>query len=217
MNVTIIGAGRMAHGIGTRVLAGGHAVTIINRNPEHARKLADELNHARPGNGVADIGHLDALHDDIVVLAVGYGVNLELAHELAGTLAGKIVIDIANPVHFATMELATPAGTSSAEQVAAAAPGARVVKAFNTTFATTLVTGQVAGQPLDVFIASDDPAAKDRVAEIVRDGGLIPIDVGPLARARQLEGLGFLGISIQRPLGLEFQSAWKLLRGPQPG
>lgn len=51
MNVTIIGAGRMAHGIGTRVLAGGHAVTIIDRHPEHAQRLVVELNHARPGNG----------------------------------------------------------------------------------------------------------------------------------------------------------------------
>jgi predicted dinucleotide-binding enzyme len=83
--------------------------------------------------------------------------------------------------------------------------------AFSTTFAGTLVAGQVAGQPLDVFIAGDDPAAKQTLAELVQDGGLIPVDVGPLARAQQLEGLGYLGISIQQPLGLNFASAWKLL------
>ena len=130
---------------------------------------------------------------------------------MGAALAGKIVVDIANPIDFATFTLATAPGTSSAEEVAAAAPAARVVKAFNTTFAGTLVAGQVAGQPLDVFIAGDDPAAKRTIAELVRDGGLVPVDVGPLARAQQLEGLGYLGISIQQPLGLNFAGAWKLL------
>lgn len=129
---------------------------------------------------------------------------------LGAVLAGKIVVDIANPVDFATFNLATAPGTSSAEEVAAAAPTARVVKAF-TTFAGTLVAGHVAGQPLDVVIAGDDPAAKGTIAELVRDGGLVPLDVGPLARAQQLEGLGYLGVTIQQPLGLNFASAWKLL------
>ena len=75
----------------------------------------------------------------------------------------------------------------------------------------TLVEGQVADQPLDVFIAGDDPEAKQTVAQLVRDGGLRAIDVGPLERARQLEGLGFIGITLQQPLGLNFQSAWKLI------
>jgi predicted dinucleotide-binding enzyme len=84
------------------------------------------------------------------------------------------------------------------------------VKAFNTTFAPTLVAGEVAGQQLDVLIASDDAAAKRKVAQLVSDGGLRPLDVGPLRRARQLEQLGFLHIAIQQPLGLGFGSAIKL-------
>ena len=101
---------------------------------------------------------------------------------------------------------------NSAEEVAAAVlTGTRVVKAFNTTFSGTLAEGQVANQPLDVFIAGDDPKAKESVAQLVRDGGLHAIYVGPLVRARQLESLGFLGITLQQPLGLNFQSAWKLL------
>jgi predicted dinucleotide-binding enzyme len=69
----------------------------------------------------------------------------------------------------------------------------------------------VAGQPLDVLIAGDDEGAKEAVAQLVRDGGLRAIDVGPLERARQLEGLGFLEITLQQPLGLNFRSAWKLM------
>jgi 8-hydroxy-5-deazaflavin:NADPH oxidoreductase len=107
--------------------------------------------------------------------------------------------------------LATPPGTSAAEEVAATVPtGTRVVKAFNTTFSGMLVEGQVAGQPLDVLIAGDDEEAKEMVAQLVRDGDLRAIDVGPLERARELEGIGFLGITLQQPLGLNFQSTWKL-------
>ena len=68
----------------------------------------------------------------------------------------------------------------------------------------------MAGQPLDVLIAGDDKEAKEMVAKLVRDGDLQAIDVGPLERARELEGLGFLGITLQQPLGLNFRSTWKL-------
>jgi predicted dinucleotide-binding enzyme len=124
-----------------------------------------------------------------------------------------VVVDITNPVDWQTFDgLVTPPESSAAEEIQKAAPGgARVVKAFNTTFAGTLVEGQVAGQPLDVFIAGDDRGAKEKVAQLVRDGGLVAIDAGPLRRARQLEGLGFLGMTLQQPLGLNFRSAWKLI------
>lgn len=80
---------------------------------------------------------------------------------------------------------------------------------FSTTFADTLVAGEVADQPLDVFVAEDDEGAKETVAGLVRNGGLIAIDAGPLRRARELERLGFFGIALQQPLNLDFQSAWK--------
>ena len=148
----------------------------------------------------------------MVILAVYYPGPLEIAGELGERLSGKVVVDIANPLNETFDGLATAPGTSAAEEVAASAPsGARVVKAFNTTFSGTLVEGEVAGQPLDVFIAGDDDDAKETVAQLVRDGGLRAIDVGPLERARQLEGLGFFGITLQQPLGLHFQSAWKLI------
>jgi predicted dinucleotide-binding enzyme len=134
---------------------------------------------------------------------VSYPGTLELARELGERLAGKVVVDIANPLNQTFDALATTPGTSAAEEVAAATPaGARVVKAFNTTFSGTLVEGQVADQPLDVFIAGNDEGAKETVAQLVRDGGLRTIDVGPLERSRQLEGLGSLGITLQHPLGL---------------
>lgn len=85
------------------------------------------------------------------------------------------------------------------------------MKAFNTTFGGTLIGGQVAGQPLDVFLAADDAAAKATVAGLVEAGGLRAIDAGPLRRARQLEGLGFLHITLQFTLDTGFATAVKIL------
>src|SRR5258706_11673177 len=83
--------------------------------------------------------------------------------------------------------------------------------AFNTTFAGPLVKGQVAGQPLDVFITGDDDAAMGTVSQLVEAGGLRVIDAGPLAHAHYLEGLAFLGMKLQFTLRTQFQSAWKFL------
>jgi 8-hydroxy-5-deazaflavin:NADPH oxidoreductase len=213
MNVTIIGAGNMGRGVGHRLVAGGHDVTVVDRDSEEAGRLAEELEGAAEGGATAEAaGPGSELSGEVVILAVYYPGTLELARELGDRLADKVVVDISNPLNQTFDGLATAPGTSAAEEVATTLPtGARVVKAFNTTFSGTLVEGQVAGQPLDVFIAGDDEEAKETVAQLVRDGGLRAIDVGPLERARHLEGLGFLGMMLQQPLELNFQSAWKLI------
>ena len=188
-------------------------MTIVDRDPEEAGQLAEELRSAAEGGATVEASGPGAeLHGEVVVLAVYYPGSLQIARDLGERLAGKVVVDISNPLNQTFDALATAPGTSAAEELAEALPaGARVVKAFNTTFSGTLVEGQVAGQPLDVLIAGDDEGAKEKVAQLVRDGDLRAIDAGPLERARQLEGLGFLGITLQQPLGLNFRSAWKLI------
>ena len=206
MKVTIIGAGNMGRGIGTRVAAGGHEVEIVDRDPAEAEKLASEL-----GDLAKALEPGAPLGGEVVVLALYYPVIKDAAREYADRLAGRVVVDISNPVDTRTWDrLATPPGTSSAEEVAEIVPDSPVVKAFNTTFAGTLVAGEVAGQQLDVLIAGDDGAAKEKVAQLVSDGGLRPIDVGALVRAQQLEQLGFLHISLQQPHELGFASTIKL-------
>lgn len=79
------------------------------------------------------------------------------------------------------------------------------------TIAGTLVSGQTAGQSLDVFIAGDDPQVKERLAGAFSESGLRPIDAGPLRRARQLEGVGLLHITLQNTLGTNWMSAVKIL------
>jgi NADPH-dependent F420 reductase len=208
LDVTIIGTGNMGRSIATRLLAGGHQVTLLGRESAKSEELARELGGSV---GAGTVG--DPVAGEVVVFAVPYDAAAPLVRQYGEELSGKVVVDITNPVDWQTFDaLVTPPESSAAEEIQNAAPeGARVVKAFNTTFAGTLVEGQVAGQPLDVFIAGDDSGAKDTVAQLVRDGGLVAIDAGPLRRARQLEGLGFLGMTLQQPLGLNFQSAWKLI------
>jgi len=213
MNVTIIGSGNMGRGIGTRAVAGGHSVTFVDANPEVAEKTAADVKaSAKNGAKVSTAPLGEVQLGDVVVFAVWYGTNIELAKQLGNKLAGKVVVDIANPLNSTYDGLATAPDSSSAEDLAKAiANGAKVVKAFNTTYAGTLLSGSVAGQPLDVFIAGDDADAKAKVAQIVTDGGMRPVDAGPLSRARQIEGMQLLHIVTQGALGTNWGSALKIL------
>lgn len=209
MNVTIIGAGNMGRGIAGRIAAGGHAVTIIDAAPGKADRLATEL-RAAPLRGAIRSSAVDRpVADPVVVLALPYAAARDYAAANRAALAGRIVIDITNPLNATYDGLATRPGVSAAEEFAALLPESRVVKAYNLNFAGPL--SGVRGDAADVFVAGDDAAAKAIVLGLVRDGGQNAIDAGPLARAQQLEGLALLGITLQGPLNLGFQSQWKLV------
>ncbi len=213
MNVTIIGPGKMGRAIGTRAVAGGHSVTFVGKTSESTEEAAKEVQaSAKNGAQVSTANLEDVKLGDIVVLALWYGTNKEVVKQLGDKIAGKVVVDIANPLNSTYDGLATPPDSSSAQEVAdAAVSGAKVVKAFNTTYAGTLLRGEVDGQPLDVFIAGDDANAKDKVAQLVKDAGMRPVDTGPLNRAREIEGMQLLHIVTQSTLGTNWGSAIKIL------
>jgi NADPH-dependent F420 reductase len=213
MKVTIVGAGNMGRGIGTRLVAGGNDVELVDRDPAEARALAEELQAAAKRGASATALEPDSpFGGEVVVLALYYPSLAEAVAQYADRLAGKVVVEISNPIDFTTFDgLVTPPDSSAAEEVARLVPeGTPVVKAFNTTFGRTLESGEAGGEQLDVFVAGDDPDAKRKVIALVEAGGLRPIDAGPLRRARQLEHLGFLHIVLQEPLGAGFGSALKL-------
>ena len=107
------------------------------------------------------------------------------------------MVDITNPLNFQTFDsLTVPADKSAAAQIAASLPQSRVVKAFNTNLAATLASGSVGEVPVTVLIAGDDSQAKALLADVVTAGGLRAIDAGTLRRARELEALAFLQISL---------------------
>jgi len=152
------------------------------------------------GNTVQLIGHGDAqtpVTGEIVVLAVPYPAVGEVLTQRGDQLAGKVVVDITNPLNFETFDsLTVPADSSATAQLAAALPQSSVIKAFNTTFAATLAAGTVDQLPTTVLIAGDDADAKSLLADVVTAGGLRAVDAGSLRRARELEAMGFLQITL---------------------
>ena len=206
MDITIIGTGNMARGIATRALAGGHTVTLLGTELEKAQALAGELSgDVRAGT----VG--DPLFGDVVVLAVWYQALDDVLARYGDQVAGKTVIDITNPVDPQTYAPLTLEAGSAAQEIAQKVPGVKVVEAFNTTFAGSLLEGEVAGQPLDVFVASDDDEAKAKVRELAESTGLRVLDAGPLAVARQLEGTGYVHMAVQPGLGGTYASAMKIV------
>ncbi len=210
MNITIIGTGKMARGIATRLLEAGHQVTLVGHTPGKAETLADELkNYAKGGSISASLPN--TLPGEVVILAVPYPVLQSVVHQYIELLPGKILVDITNPVDFQKMELIVSDG-SAAEEIARIVPvNTRVVKAFNTIFAKSLLDGEVNCGPLDVFIAGNDADARSTIAKLTEDCRMHPVDVGPLMRARQLESMELLHMAIQSSNNLGFKSAIKII------
>lgn len=197
--ISIIGSGHMAAAIGGLAAKNGYTVEVMSRDAAKARALADQF-----GAGATTGTFGAAPAGDIVVLAVPYAVVLGVVKQYGEKLAGKLVIDITNPVDASLTGFVTPEGSFGAREIAKAAPAdADVVKAFNTQFSGALGTGSVEGRPpLDIFLAGDDAQAKARVSAFVESLGLRPMDVGPLLMARTLEHatlltLGLLGNSLK--------------------
>jgi predicted dinucleotide-binding enzyme len=184
-SVSIIGTGNMGAAIAHLAAKGGSSVQVLARDIEKSEGLAAQL-----GGTGGVIG--DAVTGDIVVLAVPYTALADLAAAYAEQWAGKTVVDVTNPLDFTTFSLIPASDSSAAAELAAAAPAANVVKAFNTNFGATLATGEVGGVPTTVLVAGDDAEAKQAVVDLVTAGGLEAADAGALTRARELEALALL-------------------------
>lgn len=212
MNISILGAGNTARAIATRMLAGGNSVTFFARSADKAQALANDLKPLVKNNAVIKTAALgDPIQDSVVINTLWYNSAREVVSQHAKQLHEKVLVDITNPLNQTYDDLSTPPGTSAAEELQKLAPKAKVVKGFNTVFAGLLGQGNVAGLPLDVLIAGDDENAKAIVAELVQAGGLRAIDAGPLKRARQLESLALLSITLQSKMDKPWMTGVKLL------
>lgn len=204
MQIAIIGAGNVGKALATSLTRAGHDVTLTAANPQNARAAARET-----GASAATSNAEAAQSADLVVLAVPAGALDQVAGELGSKLSGKVVVDVTNRP---TPNPDGPA-TSIAEELQQKVPGAKVVKAFNTLFASRQAQPTVSGIPADAFVAGDDAEAKQTVLDVVESAGFRPVDVGSLATARTLEGMAWL--NIQRNLdGGTWQDAWVLV-GPE--
>jgi len=190
--ISIIGSGGMAAAIGGLAAKAGHTVEVISRDAAKARALAEQV-----GAGATTGTFGAAPAGDIVILAVPYSAVLDVVKQYGKKLAGKLLVDITNPVAPDFTSFVTPEDSFGAQEIAKAAPAdAEVVKAFNTQFSHVLAAGSVDGHPLDVFIAGDDASAKGRVSAFVEGLGLRPFDVGLLPMARTLEHICLLSLGL---------------------
>jgi len=197
MNISIFGTGNMASGLAVILAKAGNNVTLASRDVAKARSVAAEL-----GNNIAAGSFAEAANTaDTIVLAVPYEAAADVI-AAAGGLAGKIVIDITNPLTADYSGLTIGHSTSAAEEIQKSAPSAKVVKAFNTIFASVLQNGgKAAGKPATVFIASDDAEARNSVAALATGAGFVAVEAGGLASARYLEPVAGFNIALGYGLG----------------
>jgi len=190
--IAVIGTGDVGGALGPEFAAQGHTIVYGSRDPQRGKvkelveKTGDLASATTPAEAAAQA--------DIVVLAVP-GLMVEEITKSLGDLSGKIIIDPTNPLERRMNRLEHAVDTSNAEIIQAAAPGAYVVKAFNTLNWRTMVDPSSAGGPVSIPLVGDNGRAKKIVAELVAGMGLEPIDVGPLRDARWVEGMLILWIN----------------------
>ena len=212
MNIGIIGAGNIGTGIGKRLAAVGHQILVsFARSQDKLEAAAQAIGGARHGSPAEA-----ARFGDVVIVATPWGVTLE-AVQAAGDLAGKVVWDTTNPLKPDMSGLEIGTTTSAGEEIARAAPGARVVKAVPP-FAEVLhsSTTQVGGGTPSVFVCGDDPEARRLVLGLVAEMGAGGVDAGPLQLARYAEPLGMLLVQLAYAQGMGARIGAALLRDPAP-
>ena len=185
--VAVIGTGRVGGALGPRFAALDYNVIYGSRDPTRDDVVA--LVARTGGEAAASSQEQAAQQADIVVLAVPWSATEQVVKSL-GDLDGKIIIDVTNAIKFVEggqTEMAVD--TSGGELIQSWAPGAFVVKAFNTMSFTVMANAEAAGGPVTVPIAGDDEAAKQKVEEIVRAMGFDTMDVGPIRNSRVLESM----------------------------
>ena len=220
MKIGVIGTGRMGAGLGGLWAAAGHEVMFGSRDAGKAQDVAGSVGSGARGGSVEDA----AAFGDVVLLAVPYGAAAATLEGLAegGALTGKVVVDLTNPVagnqDGLGLGLAVWGTGSGGEEMAAAAPGALVVKAFNHIYSRVFSSasgrdfGPDGTDVATAFLCGDDEGAKSTVGVLARDMGFEPVDIGPLSMARCLEPFALLMIRLQFLPGMSADTAVKLLR-----
>lgn len=203
MKIGIIGSGNVGRALATASVGAGHTVSMSSADQDKSKQVAADV-----GATAAESNNNAVSDADVVILAVPFDAVEEIANELGAALDGRVVVDVTN--RFAPEELD---GTSNAELIQRLMPNARVIKAFNTILAAHQANPLIDGIQLDGYIAGDDDGAKAKVQELVASLGFRPIDAGPLAMSRALEGIATLNISLNMTNEWPWQSGWKLL-GP---
>jgi predicted dinucleotide-binding enzyme len=190
MRIAIIGNGNVGSALQRGLERGGHEVEAVGHEPERIREAARAA--------------------EAIILAVPFGAVEDVVKELDGAADDKVLVDVTNALD-SESRLALGFTTSGAEELQKKAPAAKVVKAFNTVFATHMDDGHADGEQLSAMIASDDDNAKNTVMELARSIGFDPVDAGPLENARLLEPMAYQNIQLGYALGMGTDIGFKLV------
>jgi predicted dinucleotide-binding enzyme len=198
MKITVIGTGNMGSAFAKQLSSAGHIVRITGRDIEKAKALAAQFENVSAYPAAQALGD-----SEVVVVATDYA-NAVAALQSLGDLAGKVVVDITNPLSADYMSLTIGHVTSASEEIAKAVPQAHVVKAFNTLFAQVLADGPKFSdnQRGSVFVAGDSERAKQTAISLAQSLGWNTVDAGGLINARYLEPLAGLNIYLGYGAGL---------------
>ena len=212
--IAIIGAaGSMGSNIARNLARARYRLLLADRSLDKVNKTYSEIKSVNPN---AEVEILDCLHEasweaDIIIPAVSYESQAEVASKIKDVVTGKIVVSIVNPLNDTYDALVTDPTTSAAEELAKLLPYSKIVKAFNTTFAADFSSPQLEGKTIDCFIAGDDHEAVQTISELVRNAGFNPIVAGKLSASRTLENMQLLLIGLTMRYNYNWLAGWKVL------
>lgn len=212
--IAIIGAtGNMGSGISKNLSAGNYRLLLFGNELSKLQTLETEILAKNP---TADIELSECPTEasweaDVIILALPYPAQQQIAEKIREVANQKIVISIANPLNETYDGLVTAPDTSAAEELQKLLPNSKVVKAFNTVFAADFVQPVIAEKQADAFIAGDDQDALQTASELVVTAGFNPIIAGGLHVSRTLENMSLLLIQLNMKNGYNWLAGWKIL------
>lgn len=212
--IAIIGStGNMGSALAKSLAKGNYRLLLKANNAEKLAALVSEIQNTVPDADVETaVCPKDASWEaDIIILAIPYSAERDVAERIREFANQKVVVSIANPLNETYSGLVTTPDTSAAEELQKLLPHARVVKAFNTTFAADFSSPVIDGKQVDAFIAGNDEDATATVAELVATAGFNPVIAGDLAVSRTLEGMQLLLIQLGIKYNYNWLAGWKIL------
>jgi len=213
-SIAVIGStGNMGSAISGSLAKGNYRLLLFSKNLEASQSLANDINATNP---LAEVEAIECSRQasweaDIILLAVPFGAEAELAAKIKEVANQKIVISISNPLNETYNGLLTAPDTSAAEELQKLLPNSKVVKAFNSTFAGDFTQPVIDGKQVDAFVAGNDAEAIETVSELVRTAGFNPIVAGDLSVSRTLENMQLLLIQLTMKNNYNWVAGWKVL------
>jgi 8-hydroxy-5-deazaflavin:NADPH oxidoreductase len=212
--VAVIGAsGNMGSAIAKNLSKGNYRILLHSSKTNKVQSLINEIKVVNP---FADIEIVDDYVElcweaDIIIAAVPFGVEKEVAENIRKVVNQKVVISISNPLNDTYTGLITAPGTSAAEELQKKLPQAKVIKAFNTTFAEDFYQPAINGLQVDCFVAGNDEEALHVVFDLVKTAGFNPVLAGDLSASRTLESMQLLLIQLTMQNKYNWIAGWKIL------